>query len=114
MIEKIILDYLDQELSVPVYMERPENPPGQYVLIEKTGSGKRNQIYDATLAIQSYAPSMYEAAALNETVKDAMESAVTLGDISRVSLNSDYNFTDTAMKQYRYQAVFNITHYGGN
>lgn len=111
MIEKIILDYLNQELSVPAYMERPENPPGQYVLIEKTGSGKRNQICEAVLAIQSYAPSMYEAAVLNETVKDTMEAAVTLSDISKVSLNSDYNFTDTAMKAYRYQAVFNITHY---
>lgn len=111
MIEKIILDYLDQELSVPVYMERPDNPPEQYVLIEKTGSGKRNHICDATLAIQSYAPSMYEAAVLNENVKTAMESAATLEEICRVSLNSDYNFTDTAMKQYRYQAVFDITHY---
>ncbi len=114
MIEKIILDYLDQELSVPVYMERPDSPPETYVLIEKTGSGKRNQIYDATIAIQSYAPSMYEAAVLNETVKETMDSAVTLGSISRVGLNSDYNFTDTAMKAYRYQAVFDITHYGGN
>jgi len=111
MIEKIILDYLDQELSVPVYMERPADPPGQFVLIEKTGSGKRNQICDATLAIQSYAPSLYEAAVINEAVKTVMETAVTLNAVSSVSLNSDYNFTDTAMKQYRYQAVFDITHY---
>ena len=114
MIEKIILDYLNQELSVPAYMERPESPPEKYVVVEKTGSGKTNQIYAATVAIQSYAPSLYEAAVLNETVKDTMESAVTLSKISRVSLNSDYNYTDTAMKVYRYQAVFDITHYGGN
>lgn len=111
MIEKIILDYLDQTLTVPVYMERPVNPPEKYVLIEKTGSSKRNQIFNATIAVQSYAPSLYEAAALNETVKAGMDNAVTLQDICRVSLNSDYNFTNTAMKQYRYQAVFNITHY---
>ena len=111
MIEKIILDYLDQELTTPVFMERPEDPPEKYVLIEKTGSGKRNQICDATLAVQSYAPSLYEAASLNEEVKTKMESAVSLNKICRVSLNSDYNFTDTAMKQYRYQAVFDITHY---
>lgn len=111
MIEKTMLDYLDNELNVPVYMERPADPPNQYVLIEKTGSGKRNHICDATLAIQSYAPSMYEAAVLNEAVKAAMESAMTLNEICRVSLNSDYNFTDTAMKAYRYQAVFDITHY---
>lgn len=111
MIEKTILDYLDQSLDVPAYMERPEDPPEQYVLIEKTGSGKRNHICDATIAIQSYASSLYEAAVLNETVKTVMEAAVSLSDICRVSLNSDYNFTDTVMKQYRYQAVFDITHY---
>ena len=111
MIEKTILDYLNRELTPPVYMERPESPPGKYVLVEKTGSGKRNHIYDATLAIQSYAPSMHEAAELNELVKAAMEGAVELNTICRVGLNSDYNFTDTAMKGYRYQAVFDITHY---
>ena len=111
MIEKIILDYLNQNLSVPVYMERPVNPPGKYVIIEKTGSAKRNQIYDATLAIQSYAPSLLEAAELNEAVKTATENSVELDQICRVDLNSDYNYTNTAMKQYRYQAVFDFTHY---
>lgn len=111
MIEKTILDYLDSNLSVPAFMERPEEPPDKYVLIEKTGSGKRNQIYDATLAIQSYAPTLYEAALLNEEAKAKMEDAVSLDEICRVSLNSDYNFTDTVMMAYRYQAVFDITHY---
>lgn len=111
MIEKTILDYLNQGLSVSAYMERPVDPPEKYVLVEKTGSGKRNHICDATLAIQSYAPTLYEAAVLNESVKTRMESAVSLDNICRVSLNSDYNFTDTAMMAYRYQAVFDITHY---
>lgn len=111
MIEKIILDYLDAGLTVPAYMERPAEPPDKYVLIEKTGSGKHNQIYDATLAIQSCAPTLYEAALLNEEVKAKMYNAVSLADVCRVDLNSDYNFTDTAMMAYRYQAVFDITHY---
>lgn len=111
MIEKTILDYLDGVLTEPVYMERPANPPEKYVILEKTGSGKRNHICDATIAVQSYAASLYEAAELNETVKTAMEEAITLAKICRVSLNSDYNFTDTDMKAYRYQAVFDITHY---
>lgn len=111
MIEKTILDYLNQELSVPVYMERPEDPPERFVLLEKTGSSKRNYICNATFAIQSYAPSMYEAALLNELVKDTVENAITLSEICRVSLDSDYNFTDTAMRAYRYQAVYDITHY---
>lgn len=111
MIEKTILDYLSSNMDVEVHMERPEKPPEKYVLIEKTGSSKKNHICRSTLTIQSYAGSMYEAAGLNEVVKRFMEEAITMGDIAKVSLNSDYNFTDTVMKHYRYQAVFDITHY---
>ena len=111
MIEKTILDYLNQQMTVPVYMERPASPPSKYILLEKTGSSKQNHIYGATLAVQSYAPSLYEAAVLNEDAKAKLENAVTLEGVCRVSLNSDYNFTDAATKQYRYQAVFDITHY---
>ena len=34
-----------------------------------------------------------------------------LADICHCELNSNYNYTDTARKRYRYQAVFYITHY---
>lgn len=112
MIEKTVLDYLTDALDgVPVYMENPETRPDLYVVIEKTGSGKKNHICSATIAVQSYAPSMYEAAELNEYVKDAMENLTELGSVSRVALNSDYNYTDTASKHYRYQAVFDVTFY---
>lgn len=112
MIEKVLLDYLNGALEVPVYMEESkEEKPGSYVLIEKTGSRKRNRISQATFALQSYAGSLYDAAALNEEVKAAMEDAVMLSEISRAALVSDYNFTDKEKKRYRYQAVYDITHY---
>ena len=111
MIEKIILDYLTDKLTEPVYMEEPEAKPATFVLIEKTGGGKTNHISSATIAVQSYAPSMYEAAALNERVKAAMENAITLDEIVKVTLNSDYNYTNTASKRYRYQAVFDVIFY---
>lgn len=112
MIEKTLYDYLNAKLTVPAYMELPaDGYPSSYVLIEKTGSSRENRIDRATVAIQSIAPTLYEAAVLNEHVKGAMDDAVELGDISRVELNSDYNFTDQTKKEYRYQAVFDIVHY---
>lgn len=111
MIEKAILDYLNTNLDVPVYMERPETPPDEYVLLEKTGSQLENHIHTATIAAQSYAKTLYEAATLNDVVKATMTGAVELAQITRVGLNSDYNFTNTADKQYRYQAVFVVSHY---
>lgn len=111
MIEKTLIDYLSTTLTVPVYMERPVDPPGKYVIIQKTGSSKHNQICSAMVAFQSYAPTLYEAAVLNEVVKTAVEASISLPEIVSAKLNSDYNFTNTAMKQNRYQAVFNFTHY---
>lgn len=113
MIEKIILDYLDEALTVPVWMEIPkgETIPAEYVLLEKTGSNRQDHISYATIAIQSYADSMYDAATLNEAVKTAMDAIITLDSIGKSKLNSDYNFTDTETKKYRYQAVYDITHY---
>lgn len=110
MIEKIVLDYLNSNLTEPVYMETPEKIPNTYVLIEKTGGGVTDYIYTATLAIQSIAGSLYGAALLNEKVKELMTNIIYAEDISRASLNSDYNFTDTTTKQYRYQAVYNLTY----
>lgn len=111
MIEKTILDYLSGVLSVPVYLEVPEEPPDSFALLEKTGSSRTNWICAATLAIQSYGPSLYAAAALNEQVKAAMDGAITLDELCAIRLNSDYNFTDTATKRYRYQAVYDVTYY---
>lgn len=111
MIEKIVLDYLNEHASVKAYMERPENKPVSFILIEKTGSRRANVIEQSTIAVQSYAPSLYEAAQLNEEIKSLMYSMTDLDEISGVHLNSDYNFTNTADKQYRYQAVFVVTHF---
>ena len=111
MIEIIVYDFLKEQLSVPVYLEVPENPDPSYVIVEKTGSGVNNHIYNATIALQSYATSMYEAAALNHSVKMVMEDLIQLPQVSKSQLNSDYNFTDTEEKRYRYQAVFDIYYY---
>ncbi len=110
-IEQLIQTYLSKLLDVPVVLERPEKPPAQYVLIEKLGGGEDNHIFRATIAVQSYAKSLFEASVLNEIVKQAMNGLVLLDEICRSKLNSDYNHTDPTSKQYRYQAVYDITHY---
>ena len=86
MIEATIISYLIDKTSAAkaVYAERPKNPPAKYIVIEKTGGGRVDRVDRATIAIQS---------------------------IGACRLNSDYNFTDQTTKEYRYQAVFDITHY---
>ena len=111
MIEKTILDYLGEHLTVPVYMEEPINKPASYVLIERTGSSESDLIESTTLALQSYGASLYDAAVLNMAVKARIKQAVELPSVSAVYINSDYNFTDTETKRYRYQCVAVVTHY---
>ena len=111
MIEQIILEHLAAK-SITAYAEVPEGggtPP--FCIVEKTGGGSENHIRHATIAIQSYGTSLYNAARLNDQVIAAMEEILELPEIASCQLNSDYNFTDTAKKIYRYQAVFDAVHY---
>ena len=111
MIEPTIIEYLAERLGVPVYGAIPANPPDTMVTVEKTGGRHINLIDAATLAIQSWAPSIEQAAQLNDQVKAAMAAAVELATISSCDLDTDYNFTDTARNRPRYQAIFEVVYY---
>ena len=109
MIEITVLEYLTSELSdIDILMEEPENPDASYVVMRKTGSDVENQIREATFAILSYGATLYEAAALNARVVAAMESAQPADGMFAAVLNSDYEYTNTGTKQYRYQAIFEV------
>lgn len=108
MIEKIILDYLTASISYPVYMEKPNDAPDEYILIEKTAGGFVDGIQSATLAIQTISrKSLLNAASMCDAVKWVILRMDT-PNVGGVRLNSDYNFTDATTKEYRYQAVFNF------
>lgn len=112
MIEKTLLDYLNENLDDPVFMEYPiEDTPERFYVLEKTGGNRLEHIAYATFALQSYGGTLYGSAAMNLVAINTMLDAVSLDSVSSVSLNSDYNFTDTTRKRERYQAVFDITHY---
>lgn len=107
MIEKTVLDFLSNNLDVEVVCER-DGQKAPFVLIEKTASGRENRINRATLALQSYGTSLYETMLLNEEVKAVASNLPQLGNVSASKLVSDYNFTDTTTKEYRYQAIFDV------
>ena len=114
MIETKIIRYLGNTLpEIPAYAERPEKPPEEYFIIERTGGGYENHIDRATVAIQSYADSLFRAAEINRMMEIKMRRITDLKDISRCKLNSSYNFTDEESRKYRYQAVFDIIYMEG-
>lgn len=111
MIELIVKEYLSKTLNIPIVFEHQKNLPKQFIVIQKTSGSRENFLNSSTIAIQSYGASMFDAAKLNEKIKNLMYDLITTSDVSSVKLNSDYNFTDTETKRYRYQAIFDIYHY---
>lgn len=115
-IEEIIMNYLIERdiewIRNNVFMEKPEKKVEEYILIEKTGSKWTDRINQAMIAIKSISTRrMVTAARINNFVKrEMLEMADRIDDIYSCDLVSDYNFTNTEAKEYRYQAVF-ILHY---
>ena len=111
MIETTVLDYLRDRLGVPVTMEVPEGASGTFVVLERTGAERHDHIRRKSLAVQSDAPTLLQAAQLDDAVIEAMLALPTLDQVGACKLERDYNFTDTETKKYRYQAVFAVTYY---
>lgn len=111
-IEATVISYLQSTLGTnAVYAEVPENPEDEYYVVDKTGSSMANRVMTSTIAIQTYGPSKLRASEMNEDVKEAMDGFAVLDEIGSCRLNSDYNFTNTAKRQHRYQSVWDVTHY---
>ncbi len=107
MTEEEIVKILNNS-GIKAYMERPKVPPQEYVIVEKTGSASRDWFTTSTIAVQSIATSLIKAAKLNEKVKKILLKADSK-ILSSIRLVNDYNFTNAATKQYRYQAVYTCT-----
>lgn len=112
MIEITVKDYLENALGVEVYAMLPPKHGETWVTVERTGGTDEFGKKTARLAIQSNAPTLYETIRLNDRViNEMLWGLIRLITISRVELNSTYNYTDTDDKQPRYQAVFDIVHF---
>ncbi len=109
-IEVYLIEYLSKELGVNVYGQEEDAEDSSYVVIEKLGSYVENFTRHATIALKSYGTTLLESAELNEKVKNAMDDVIKKPEISCSKLNSDYNFTDTTTKKYRYQAVYDLVY----
>ena len=103
MIEEKVRSYLEEQLNIPVRMEEEAGLPEEYVLLERTGGSQVNYIDKAIIAIQSYSK--------NTELNIIMKNIIEMDEISECELNSDYNYTDTSRKKYRYQAVYELTYY---
>lgn len=111
MLETMLIAFLSE--TAPTFAEFPDEPPadGRFFVIERVGGGTNEKLRTATVAVQCYGATLYAAAGLSEELMGAMEAFYNKPEICSVKLDSCYNYTDTRTKRYRYQAVYDITHY---
>jgi hypothetical protein len=109
MIEKTLYDYLKSKLNTSVHMEYPVNPPGKFVTIQKIDGGNTNHIKAATVSVEAYAESMYEAGVLSEEIKKVLEEMSESSSlIFSAKLGGESNSIDTENKRYRYETIWNL------
>lgn len=112
-IEIEIRNYLAGQLDdIPVNVQKPDGPPDLYVLIEKVGSFRNHGLWTDSFAVQSCGKNILEVMNLNQEIKTVLPGIVELDDFFRCECETDYNFTNTETKEYRYQAVFEIVYKG--
>ena len=112
MIEDYTLRYLSAQLDgVPGAIGQPSPLPPTCFAIKKTDAETANLIPTDTLSLYAYAPSEYEAAQLNERIKQAMQTMTDQDAICNVAFYTDFSVVDTVYKFPRYQSIYNVTYY---
>lgn len=107
MIETTVKTYLDTALEgIPVYLETPNDTSGKFIVFQLIERGKENLINEATLEFRSYADSKYDAAALDEALREAMDT-LNESDIT-TKLGGGNDDPDTTLKKYRYRCYYNL------
>lgn len=113
MIEELLYEYLKDTASCNWYTMRPvEDPAKPYGLFEKTNSTKTDHVTYSTFAFQSYGSTLLEAAQTSAELRSLIEDLPYITtEVSKAQLTGEYNFTNTADKQPRYQAVYQLVHF---
>lgn len=93
--EAYIIAYLGGALNVPVSADVPADRPEAFVTVEQTGASYSDHalLERPSLAIQSWAGTRYEAAALARRVHELMVGLrYAGGPVCHVSATGPYNF----------------------
>lgn len=117
MIEQIVYSYLKSKFEdLEIGFEIPAEHSDTYIVLQKVSSGMIDHIEAATLEFHCYAPSKYEAAALDEELKKAMLGNDAIGDygigaldtISSCKYGGGNDAPATNTKNYRYRSYYNF------
>jgi hypothetical protein len=112
MIEVAIRDYLAQAITpIPVLMEQPKTLPTEYVLLRLADGGIVNKVDAATFFVTVRSNTLYKAAQLRDSVKEALLNAISEDFITSSTLGGESAQTDSANNVYQYELTFNFYYY---
>ena len=108
-VEAEIIAFLTEALDpVPVYADVPKVKPGEFVTVELAGGDSGMFDQSATLIIQSWAQTRYDASELARIVNEVLFDAADADNgIAHVTCNHPYNYPDDMP---RYQMVAEVDH----
>lgn len=114
MIEATIIKYLTDaeipDIGPHIYAETPaENIPENYVLIRRTGGSMADYIRQHNIYTETVGKDRLTTLRNHEAVIAAMLEIRDHTELMACRLNSDYDATTTRTKDYRYQALWQIT-----
>mgnify|MGYP003320322024 CR=1 FL=1 len=114
-IEEIVFNYLKTKLEdISLYLDEPGELPDEYISMKRIASGLTDHIGAATLEFQCYAPSKYEAAALDEELKNTLlgygsgYGITETPEVSACKFGGSNDATDPGTKKYRYRSYYNF------
>lgn len=108
LIEQTVIEYLQSELNLnEIYPEIPNPIPEKFVILQVVDRKYTDKINSVTVELLSYATSKYEAAVLDENVREAMNDIIKLDNIS-CRFGGGNDNPDTTLKIPRYRCYFNL------
>lgn len=107
-VEALMIAHLNS-CGIAAYAAPPADRPERFATVELAGRRAAASGFAAvyTVAVQSWAGSLYDASELMGEVERAMRS-FDAPDVSRVRADSAYRF-ETSDRRPRYQALYEIT-----
>lgn len=111
MIETLLISELNTEIG-NVYASFPKTRPNTpFTVMQKMDQEYRNQINMCTISFISYADKVYDAAARDEAVQNAVFNLIGSPQISRVELGGGSGSEDSSNNLWTYESIFNFTYY---
>ena len=108
-LEAQIIKWLNEEIDVKVCHTVPKNTPSEFVTVERTGGKVDSRSIDrATLAVQAWAKTPSQAAALAYKLRDIFAKQNTPNGIYSVKVQELYEFVDMKTNRPRYQIILSV------